>query len=73
MKEHPLCIINVYMLSDNSNHDEQYKDILSQLEEIIDKFQCQYKFCCVATSMRPFIETIDRETNAYNSSWRAMA
>jgi hypothetical protein len=42
MKEHPLCIINVYMPSDNSNRDEQYKDILSQLEEIIDKFQCQY-------------------------------
>ena len=43
MKEHPLCIINVYMPSDNSNRDEQYKDILSQLEEIIDKFQCQYQ------------------------------
>jgi hypothetical protein len=37
MKEHPLCIINVYMPSDNSNRDEQYKVILSQLEEIIDK------------------------------------
>ena len=24
MKEHPLCIINVYMPSDNSNRDEQY-------------------------------------------------
>jgi exonuclease III len=43
MKEHPVCIINVYMPSDNSNRDEQYKDILSQLEEIIDKFQCQYQ------------------------------
>ena len=43
MKEHPLCIINVYMPSDNSNRDEQYKVILSQLEEIIDKFQCQYQ------------------------------
>ena len=43
MKEHPLCIINVYMPSDNSNHDEQYKELLSQLEEIIDKFQCQYQ------------------------------
>ena len=31
------------MTSDNSNRDEQYKDILSQLEEIIDKFQCQYQ------------------------------
>ena len=43
LKEHPLCIINVYMPSDNSNRDEQYKVILSQLEEIIDKFQCQYQ------------------------------
>jgi exonuclease III len=24
MKEHPLCIINVYMPSDNSNRDEQF-------------------------------------------------
>ena len=31
------------MPSDNSNRDEQYKDILSQLEEIIDQFQCQYQ------------------------------
>ena len=103
MKEHPLCIINVYMPSDNSNRDEQYKDILSHLEEMIDKFQCQYqillcgdfnsysvksflelmlycfimcrikiKFSYLILIMRPFIETIDRETNACNSSWRTM-
>jgi exonuclease III len=38
IKEQPLCIISVYMPSENSNRDEKYKDTMAQLEEIIDKF-----------------------------------
>jgi endonuclease/exonuclease/phosphatase (EEP) superfamily protein YafD len=37
-------LLNI-MPSDNSNRDEQYKDILSQLEEIIDTFQYQILLC----------------------------
>ena len=33
-----MCIIGVYMPSDNKLGDEQYLDMLSQLEEIINKF-----------------------------------
>ena len=34
----PMCIIGVYMPSDNKNGDEQYLDMLSQLEETINKY-----------------------------------
>ncbi|VDI59355.1 Hypothetical predicted protein [Mytilus galloprovincialis] len=42
IKERPLCIINNYMPSENKNSDEQYKENLCQLEEIIDKYQKDY-------------------------------
>ena len=37
LKENPICLINVYMPSENDNGDDKYKDIWSQLEEIIEK------------------------------------
>jgi hypothetical protein len=33
-----MCIIGAYMPSDNKHGDEQYLDMLSQLEEIINKY-----------------------------------
>lgn len=42
-KEHPICLINVYMPSGNENCDEKYKDMLAQLEEIIEKYQEKYQ------------------------------
>ena len=43
IKEQPLCIISVYMPSENSNRDEKYKDTMAQLEEIIDKFAVDHQ------------------------------
>ncbi|VDI15595.1 Hypothetical predicted protein [Mytilus galloprovincialis] len=42
-KEQPICLINVYMPSGNENCDEKYKDMLAQLEEIIEKYQEKYQ------------------------------
>ncbi|CAC5420034.1 unnamed protein product [Mytilus coruscus] len=41
-KVHPICLINVYMPSGNENCDDKYKDMLAQLEEIIEKYQEKY-------------------------------
>jgi hypothetical protein len=46
------------MPSDNSNRDEQYKDILSQLEEIIEKFQCQYQILLFGEWSISFLQNI---------------
>ncbi|CAC5387057.1 unnamed protein product [Mytilus coruscus] len=35
----PLCLINVYMPSDNKDMDNEYKDTLAQMTEIIKKIQ----------------------------------
>jgi exonuclease III len=43
IKEQSLCIISVYMPSENSNRDEKYKDTMAQLEEIINKFAVDHQ------------------------------
>ncbi|CAC5377552.1 E3.1.11.2 [Mytilus coruscus] len=35
----PLCLINVYMPSDNKDMDNEYKDTLAQMTEIIKKYR----------------------------------
>ncbi|CAC5364725.1 E3.1.11.2 [Mytilus coruscus] len=34
----PICLINVYMPSDNKNADIKYKDTLAQIDEMIEKY-----------------------------------
>ena len=35
----PICLINVYMPSDNKEMDCEYKDMISQLTEVIEKYR----------------------------------
>ena len=35
----PICLINVYMPSDNKNSDIEYRDTLAQIDEIAEKFK----------------------------------
>ena len=35
----PLCLINVYMPSDNKDMDNEYKDTLAQITEIVKKYK----------------------------------
>ena len=35
----PICLINIYMPSDNKEMDFEYKDMISQLKEIVEKYK----------------------------------
>jgi hypothetical protein len=35
----PICLINVYMPSDNKEMGCEYKDMISQLTEVIEKYR----------------------------------
>ena len=35
----PICLINIYMPSDNKEMNCEYKDMISQLTEVIEKYR----------------------------------